>query len=103
MASPHRLLISHPSPPKGRPQNVSAKAWITRESNKENFISKVSLGKGRIYERSTQTTRRNLALDFNRAHLLELLSPKRKAAPTPPPTQLDLKITDHSAPTSSPK
>lgn len=90
MPAPHRLLISPPSPPKGRKQNVSAKAWITRASSKDTFISKVSLGKGRIYERSTQTKRRNLALDFNRAHLLELLSKKAKAPISPPPTQLDL-------------
>lgn len=90
MPAPHRLLISPPAPPKGRKQNVSAKAWITRASSKDTFISKVSLGKGRIYERSTQTKRRNLALEFNRAHLLELLTQKAKAPSAPPPKQLDL-------------
>jgi hypothetical protein len=83
-------LVPPPQKSKGRKQNVSAKAWITRESSKDHFTSKVSLGKGRIYERSTQTKRRNVALEFNRAHLLELLSPKTKAPATPPPTQLDL-------------
>lgn len=90
MPAPHHLLISPPPARKGRVQNVSAKAWITRESRKDNFISKVSLGKGRIYERSTQTKRRNVALAFNQAHLLELLTPKTKAPPAPPPIQLDL-------------
>ncbi len=69
---------------KGRRQNTTAKAWIVMDKATKIFTSKVSLGKGRIYERSTQTARRNLALDFNRAHLIELLN---KPPSTKPPEE----------------
>jgi hypothetical protein len=57
----------------GRRQTVSASAWIEREDRKTPFQSMVSLGKGRVYRKSTRTKDRAKALDFNRAHLLEIL------------------------------
>ena len=57
----------------GRKQTVSARAWISREERGSNFMSNVSLGKGRAYKLNTETRNRSKALDFNRAHLLKLL------------------------------
>jgi hypothetical protein len=68
----------------GRKQTVTASAWIERPSRKANFISRVSLGKGRIYDLSTHTTLREKALEFNRCHLLSLLNrPDRKSTAAP--------------------
>jgi hypothetical protein len=82
-------LIEKPRGRKGRRQTHTAKAWVERPTSKHHFISRVSLGKGRIYDRSTGTTRREIALAFNRAHLLELLTPKQKPTALPPTQQLD--------------
>ncbi len=86
------LLPRAPASP-GRKQTVTAQAWIERASRKVNFISRVSLGKGRIYDRSTHTTIRAKALDFNRCHLLELLArPKTRPGAAPVNEQLSMDI-----------
>lgn len=53
----------------GRKQTIVAKAWIGRKQRGACFTSHISLGKGRVYELSTGTLRRELALDFCRLHL----------------------------------
>lgn len=75
-------LFATPAGKPGRKQTVSASAWIDRENRKSDFQSKVSLGKGRVYKKSTQTTDRAKALDFNRAYLLELLLRGPSVAPS---------------------
>jgi len=73
----------------GRKQTVTASAWIERTDRRSNFLSKVSLGKGRIYELSTKTQNRAKALDFNRCHLLSLLNkPVGKPTTATPEVQL---------------
>jgi hypothetical protein len=67
------------APPAGRPgrrQTVTAKAWISRPNGKAPFVSHVSLGKGKVHTRQTQTYQRGTALDFNRTHLLDVLCRK---------------------------
>jgi hypothetical protein len=82
-------LIPKPKPIAGRKRNVTAKAWIVWRKATRDFVSKVSLGQGRIYERVTETGVRQKALDFNRAHLMELLN-KRSGAPPVAELQLEL-------------
>jgi hypothetical protein len=83
-------LIGTPPGKPGRRQTHTAKAWITQPKRGEFFQSKVSLGKGRIYTRSTGTIRRNIALEYNRAHLLELLSKNKTKNLTESPQQIPL-------------
>lgn len=72
-------LIATPPRAPGRKQSVTAKAWISRSNVKACFISRVSLGKGKVFERSTGTNSRTTALKFNRAHLMELLNKRSKS------------------------
>lgn len=74
-------LLPKPKGTPGRRRTVTAKAWIARHSARGEFISKVSLGDGRVHALKTGTHRREQALAFNRTHLLSKLS----ETPAPPP------------------
>lgn len=89
--SPVDELIPKTRAKAGRRQCVTAKAWISRINRRGKFTSNVSLGTGKTHKRKTDTTVRRKALDFNRAHLLELLTtPPGKKKPATSAEQLDL-------------
>ena len=75
------LIPKTPEKP-GRRQTLTAKAWISRVNRRGRFFSHVSLGKGETSRRATETVDRAKALDFNRAHLLELLMKPKATAGT---------------------
>ena len=80
----------------GRKQSVTAKAWIIRRDSKSEFVSKVSLGKGRCSNRQTETRNRGKALEYNRLHLIELLMKSKPMPAAARAEQMDL-LKDPSA------
>lgn len=66
-------LFGKPPALRGRKQNVSARAWISRKSNTEAFKSHVSLGDWVTHTLSSRSRIRAAALEFNRCHLFKRL------------------------------
>lgn len=65
----------------GRRRAVTANAWIARRGKTGNYHSHVYLGgAGRVKVISTGTAERRKALEFNRCHLLHVLSGSPAAA-----------------------
>jgi hypothetical protein len=58
----------------GRRRTVTASAWIARRRKHGPWHSHVYVGTGRVHVLTTATTDAAKALEFNRIHLLQVLS-----------------------------
>lgn len=76
--------------------NQTLRAWISRESPRENFLSHVSVkcttrDKSKLHTLRTPTRLRKAALEFNRIHTLRILCGK-DSSPTTLSIQTELQL-----------
>lgn len=95
---PSDSIIFKSTRPRGKRQIQTFRAWIDREKPGQPFLSKVSFMK-KIHMKSTGTTIRSAALDFNLLHARELMNGRMQANPNTAPRQQDeLTLNYHEQP-----